>query len=272
MPSSRSSSSAQVVAQRLGTLQRQLAPSGCLAGLHGSNENQNAFGRLLPTESRAVLLASPTVGGMRHSPELHGLSEAERYAFEVNGYLVLEDMLSKEQLGEMNAAFDAVGDEIIKLRPRDEAGTLSRGAPALVGEHGRGDTGELMQWPEPWCQPFRELLSHPRTVRILLDLVGEGFHYSSANAITMDTGAEGHRMHGGGGGKREAWTYNCDRNGEITCNLITVMYQLADIGPGDGGLVCIRAWPRSPPCLSDRRARRVCLRDDCLIYACSWEP
>ena len=60
-----------------------------------------------------------------------------------------------------------------------------------------------------------------------------------ANGITMETGAEGHMMHGGGGGQREAWKYNCDRNGEIECNLITVMYQLADIGPGDGGLVCI---------------------------------
>ena len=54
-------------------------------------------------------------------------------------------------------------------------------------------------------------------------------------------GPKGHTMHGGGGGRRDAWTYTCDRNGEITCNLITVMYQLADIGPGDGGLVCIRA-------------------------------
>ena len=127
---------------------------------------------------------------MRHAPELHGLSDIERYAFEVNGYLVIEDMLSEEQLGLMNAAFDANADRIA-LRPRDATGTLSGGSANLAGTIGRGDTGELMQWPEPWCLPFRQLLSHPRTVRILLDLVGEGFHYSSANAITMDNGAEG---------------------------------------------------------------------------------
>ena len=148
-------------------------------------------------------------------------------------------MLTAAQLAEMNAAFDACDDIIQRRDFGDEEGSLSRGSTALAGSHGRGDTGELMQWPEPWCFPFRELLTHPRTVRIMLDLVGEGFHYSSANGITMETGAEGHMMHGGGGGQREAWKYNCDRNGEIECNLITVMYQLADIGPGDGGLVCI---------------------------------
>ena len=152
---------------------------------------------------------------------------------------VLEGMLTAAQLAEMNAAFDACDDIIQRRDFGDEEGSLSRGSTALAGSHGRGDTGELMQWPEPWCFPFRELLTHPRTVRIMLDLVGEGFHYSSANGITMETGAEGHMMHGGGGGQREAWKYNCDRNGEIECNLITVMYQLADIGPGDGGLVCI---------------------------------
>ena len=54
-----------------------------------------------------------------------------------------------------------------------------------------------MAWPEPFCQPFRRLLCLPRMVRVMLDLVGPGFHHSSANGIVMDAGAEGQRMHGG---------------------------------------------------------------------------
>ena len=97
-----------------------------------------------------------------------------------------------------------------------------------------------MHWPEPHCQPFRQLLTLPRMVRIMLDLVGPGFHLSSANGIVMDAGAEGQRMHGGqrsngADGRRDAWTYTIDRNGQIECNLINCMYQLADIGPTDGG-------------------------------------
>ena len=169
-----------------------------------------------------------TLPGPAHA--LHGLSETERYAFEVNGYIVIEDMIAPQQVAEMSAAFDAVGHDIITLRTlRTVSGgsdmiALSRGMAALEGTQGRGDTGELMQWPDPWCQPFRDLLSHPRTVRIMLDLVGEGFHYSSATVsmkstisywhprfsvylervwyvlaqgITMEKGTEGHLMHGG---------------------------------------------------------------------------
>ena len=72
----------------------------------------------------------------------------------------------------------------------------------------------------------------------------------------MNRGAEGITMHGGqrsdgSGGRRDAWTYSVDRNGQIECNLITVMYQLTDIGPGDGGTLVIpgshKAFFNMPP-------------------------
>lgn len=77
-----------------------------------------------------------------------------------------------------------------------------------------------MEWPEPHCNPFRKLLALPQAVRVLLDLVGPGFHYSSANGIIMDQGSEGITMHGGqrsdgANGGRDAWTYSIDRNGQI---------------------------------------------------------
>ena len=49
--------------------------------------------------------------------------------------------------------------------PIRSAGNHSNGASvALKGKQGRGDIGNLhhsfLGWPEPWCQPFRDLLSH----------------------------------------------------------------------------------------------------------------
>ena len=182
--------------------------------------------------------ADPAASTAAANPELHGLTESERFFFELNGFLVIPGILSPKQLVELNQSVDHCTDHITP------SAKLSGDVSALQGELQRGDTGEFMRWPEPWCQPFRSLLSHPKTVRIMLDLVGPGFHYSSANGILMDQGSEGITMHGGqrsdgAAGRRDAWTYTIDRNGQIECNLITVMYQLTDVGPDDGGTLVI---------------------------------
>ena len=185
----------------------------------------------LASAAAAAALPSPSESA---ATGLHGLTAAERYYFEVNGYLVVPDMIEPQLLAELNDSVDACADRL--QFSQKLAGDVS----LLQGEQSRKDTGDLMSWPAPWCDPFRRLLSHRRAVRILLDLVGPGFHYSSANGIIMDKGAEGITMHGGqrsdgSGGGRDAWTYTIDRNGQIECNLITFMYQLTDIGPNDGG-------------------------------------
>ena len=105
------------------------------------------------------------------------------------------------------------------------------------GTHGRGDIGGILTWPEPWCQPFRDLLSHPPALRYMLELIGNGFRYGNANGISMTTGAEGCILHGGGvDANQHRYRY---QNGTMWNNLMGVCYQLADINPGDGGFVCI---------------------------------
>lgn len=210
---------------RMRALRRHICPGGCFdqvqpaaLQLHGSSSSQH----------------------QPQATELHGLTVPQLYFFDTKGYLVIPDFLSPDEVNEMNAAFDACGDQLQRRNWDDSRGKLSADSPALLGQFGRADTGELMDWPEPHCHPFRRLVSHRHTAKIMLDLVGPGFHHSSANGIVMDRGAEGHTLHGGGGGpgRRPAWTYSCV-NGVVECNLITVMYQLADINPGDGGLICI---------------------------------
>lgn len=196
---------------------------------------------------------------------LFGLTPLEQYFFDVNGYVVRQNILSPAQVAELNAALDA-NAERVKLR---EGGAgLSRGSSALAAEHGRGDTGAFMQWPSPSCLPFRRLLTHHPTVRLMLDLIGEGFHYHQANGITMTLGAEGHTLHGGGGrhgrNHHNAHEYSY-REGEMYNNLMGVMYQLADVNPGDGGFCCIPGshsehtrTPHPPSSLSYRRAGLIC--------------
>ena len=130
------------------------------------------------------------------------MDEYEKYFFDVNGYLVVEDILSQDQVQALNEAIDHNPDRIriregdLRLSGAQQGGQAS---VALEGEHGRGDIGGILNWPEPWCQPFRDLLSHLPTMRYMLEMIGNGFRYGNANGISMTKGAEGHVLHGGGG-------------------------------------------------------------------------
>ena len=104
----------------------------------------------------------------------------EKYFFDVNGYLVVEDILSPDQVAALNEAIDHNRD---RIRIREGEDRLSGGVGrhggevsiALEGSHGRGDIGSILRWPKPWCQPFRDLLSHLPTMHYMLDMIGNGF-------------------------------------------------------------------------------------------------
>ena len=62
------------------------------------------------------------------------MTDAEKYLFDVHGYLVIEDALSPEELDAANAAVDHHADEI-SIRPND----LANESTTLRGVTGRGD-------------------------------------------------------------------------------------------------------------------------------------
>jgi ectoine hydroxylase-related dioxygenase (phytanoyl-CoA dioxygenase family) len=162
------------------------------------------------------------------------MTDHEKYLFDLNGYIVVEGMLTAGQVKALNEAIDHNRDQI---RVREGELSLSGGSPALKREHGRGDILGLLVWPKPWRQPFRDLLSHHRTVRAMLELIGNGFRYANANGISMTAGAEGHVFHGGGA-PMSHYFYKF-QDGKMYNGLMTVCYQLSDIRSGDGGFACI---------------------------------
>ena len=163
------------------------------------------------------------------------MNEHDAYFFDVNGFLVVRGILSGDQVAALNEAIDNNRDNV---RLREGEQLLSRNSPVLAGSHGRGDIGGILNWPQPWCQPFRDLLSHPPALRYMLDLIGNGFRYANANGITMTAGAEGCVLHGGDVVRPNTHLFRF-RNGRFWNSLVGVCYQLTDIGPGDGGFVCI---------------------------------
>ncbi|MYC16757.1 MAG: phytanoyl-CoA dioxygenase family protein [Gemmatimonadetes bacterium] len=170
------------------------------------------------------------------------MTDQEKYLFDLNGYLVVEDVLTPEQVHAMNEAIDH-NREYIRIRNHDSlSGAADRhggkASDALAGEHGRGDMKGFLNWPKPWCEPFRDLLIHPGILRYMVDFLGDDFRYSNANGITMTAGNEGHVFHGGGAPMRHHSFYRF-QDGRMWNGLTAVCYQLADVNPGDGGFACL---------------------------------
>ena len=162
------------------------------------------------------------------------MNEHEKYFFDVNGYLVVQKILSPDLVAALNEAIDHNQN---RVRLREGEQSLSANSPVLKGDHGRGDIMGILNWPKPWCQPFRDLLSHPPALRYMFDLIGDDFRFGNANGISMTEGAEGCVLHGGGTlVHKHTYRYV---NGRMWNNLVGVCYQLADVNPGDGGFVCI---------------------------------
>jgi hypothetical protein len=84
-----------------------------------------------------------------------------RFLFDLQGYCVIPDAMSAEQLARANAAVDA-NMHSIQRRGSAEAGEgqglLSGKSPALVRDQGRGDISGAMTWPSPHGAIFRELV------------------------------------------------------------------------------------------------------------------
>jgi len=180
------------------------------------------------------------------------MTEDEKYLFDINGYLVVRDVLSKADIQSANEAIDHHADQI---KERTGDASLSGGSQALKGETGRGDLGGLLGWEKPWCDPFRTMLSHPKIVPYLNVILGSGFRLDHRGGlISMRKGAEGHTLHGSSGPGFDPHQYYIFKNGQMHNGLTVVAWQLADVNEGDGGLALIPGTHKGNyPCPTEMR-------------------
>ena len=165
------------------------------------------------------------------------MNEEELYLFDLNGYLVVEQVLTAAEVDEANAAIDRHADGI-NIRLGDLS--LSGESTTLGGTTGRGDLGGMLGWEKPWREVFRRMLSHPRIVPYLNQIVGPGFRMDhSPGLITMRKGAEGCTLHGSSGPHFDPNQYYVYRDGQMHNGLTVVAWQLSEVEEGDGGLCLI---------------------------------
>ena len=167
--------------------------------------------------------------------EVHRVSDEEMYFFDLRGYLVIPNVLTRTEIEACNAALNANMDKASHFEP----GRLAGKSKALAGTSSRVELTGMLGWEPQYREPFRKLLVHPVVVSRLNEFSGKGFRLDHGPLmISAKNGAEGHRFHGAGEPFSQATWYH-QQNGKIFCRGITVAWQLADCNPGDGGFAIV---------------------------------
>ena len=144
------------------------------------------------------------------------LSAAERYAFDLRGYLVRRGVLSTS---EIEALIDAV-DALVLAEPGD----------TLQSQRFSGHLGR--------AAAFRALIDHPAVLDVVVELCGPYARLDHAYGIAMAPGTSGLGLHGGATPFDPA-QYYLVRGGSIHCGLVAIQWALVDHSPGAGGFCCV---------------------------------
>ena len=172
-----------------------------------------------------------------------GIDEKEFYFWDLCGHLILRNVMNEAWLEQANEAIDRFEDRI------EVGGELSRGSKALAGT-GRPLLSNLLQLPEPYCNPFRRMVAHPVVEHRLNWMGASGGRLADATAFCSVKGGSGHSLHDANEPLNPGRGY-VYQNGRSYCEAVTVTWQLRDVPAGMGGFACVpgshKAQYRLPP-------------------------
>ncbi len=147
------------------------------------------------------------------------MTEEERYLFDLQGFLVVEDALTPAQVQELNAILDQ---------------KIAHDVPADVHSH------RFPQELLTWGKAYRDLVDNPTILPYLVELLGDPFRldHDYLDIIRAGKGPIGTSLHGGAWPLHPTHFFRCV-NGTIRNGLFVVAYNLYDVHPGDGGFAAV---------------------------------
>lgn len=171
------------------------------------------------------------------------MTEAERYLFDLNGFLIVRGVLTPDEIAAAHAAIDDNADEAV---PRSDGALRNAipGSPMYGSGPPRLDLGGIFEWGEVESTVFKSILAHPRLVPLFHGLLGKGYRLDHIPIVLMNNrGGEGFQLHGGtvdctSGEYNSNLAYTC-HNGSIRSNLLGCNVMLVDHNPGDGGFCVV---------------------------------
>ena len=127
------------------------------------------------------------------------MCDREKYLFDLQGFLVVKKFLSDDEVETLNKALDANLDKRGEFGEPNVLSGQWEDKP-LEGKFSpfRHFSG-MLTWDQPWCQPFRNLLAHPKLIPYLNTLLGRGWKLDhGVDVLNSISGTEGLRLHGSG--------------------------------------------------------------------------
>jgi ectoine hydroxylase-related dioxygenase (phytanoyl-CoA dioxygenase family) len=155
------------------------------------------------------------------------VDEREQYLFDLMGYLVVEDVLTADEVAELNGLLDEYD--------------LWQGDGAKVPRRWVYEAENKIHvgMPYEWDEAFRRVVNHPRIMPYLVDLIGPQVRFDHDYVILSNPGGEILPLHGGGADPyQDVAFYRC-RNGRMHNGLVVVSIALGDVAVEDGGFVAV---------------------------------
>mmetsp|Transcript_24706 Transcript_24706/g.36225 ORF Transcript_24706/g.36225 Transcript_24706/m.36225 type:complete len:387 (-) Transcript_24706:28-1188(-) len=170
------------------------------------------------------------------------MTSGEKYLFDLNGYIIVKNVLNKSEIQSANEAINQHEHEMIQ-RSIPELRNAKKGTKMYGSGPSRKDLGGILEWPNDESNVFKSILAHSKLLPYYHTLLGKGYRMDHLPfLIAQDVGAEGFQLHGGtvdceSGRYNPHLAYNCFRD-TLHCALLGVNVFLSDVNPGDGGF-CI---------------------------------
>ena len=140
------------------------------------------------------------------------MTNEENYQLDVAGYLILPGVLKAAEIKACNQALEQLG-------PVEGA----------------------LDWTAPGCEPLLALRDHPVLLQYLEQICGEDFRLDQSPRL-LDAGAGKGEAFLSGGSEWQDWSRAYRHyNGVRFCQGVRVLWALADVNEGDGGLVVVPA-------------------------------
>ena len=189
----------------------------------------------------------------REGPDV--MDEVEKYEFDRQGYLVIRNILTDEQVATLAAAVDALEEHALALVGRSPRRKSARGAECHVdgerGYHVRGEKGEGKSliiedfWnPDP---AFDMLADHEPTMHYIHAIVQSRPTINNSEIRIRYPGNATH-SHGGSRTGNQKYRYGFGAQG-IDCMMVRMVYFIHDVGKDDGAFCVVPGTHKtSLPC------------------------